>query len=292
MIELNGQNVTTSNRLMKILAARPKDVCQIKEGHVIGGEAKRVSVTFDIKQFKTVEVLHITDVQFGSKQCLVKRVEEFIAWVLDKPNRFIILGGDMIDAATVLSVGSPFENHFEPKEELLQFVQLFMPVRHRILASVGGNHEARTSKTFGEAGSLIATLLGIPYSSGIQLLDLHFGEHKPFRISVWHGSGSAKTKGAKLMMLHRFMGQGDSQLYLVGHLHDVVLTYDWRQSRREGEIYLEKIAGVMSSSFLGYWGGYGERAGLTPSDTLMARVVLEPSKSSAPGTGKWELTLR
>lgn len=285
MIQLNGQHVTTSNRLLRLLENRPKDVCKIKEGHIINGEAKRVSVEFDPKKFKTIELLHITDVQYGAKSCLEARFREFIAWVLAKPNRFIILGGDLIDAATVLSVGSPFENHFEPKEELLRFVEIIMPARHRILASVGGNHEARTSKTFGEAGSLIATLLGIPYSSGIQLLDVHFGNHKPYKVSVWHGAGSAKTKGAKLMMLHRFMGQGDSQLYLVGHLHDVVLTYDWRQSRRNGEIFMEKIAGVMSSSFQGFWGGYAERAGLTPSDTMMARVVLEP-------TGKWELTLR
>jgi hypothetical protein len=191
----------------------------------------------------------------------------------------------MVDAATVLSVGSPYENKFEPKEQLLKFVEVAMPFRHRILSYVGGNHEFRTSKTFGECGSVIATLLGIPYSNGIQMLDVHFGEHKPFRVSTWHGAGSAKTKGAKLMMLHRFMSQGDSQLYLVGHLHDIVLTYDWRQIRKNDDIKLEKICGVMSSSFLDFWGGYGERAGLTPSDTLMARVILEP-------TGRWETTLR
>ena len=161
-----------------------------------------------------------------------------------------------------------------------------MPFRHRVLGYVGGNHEARTSKTFGEAGSIIATLLGIPYSCGIQMIDVNFGEHKPFKVSLWHGTGSAKTKGAKLQMLHRFMGQGDSQLYLVGHLHDVVLTFDWRQSRKaDGNIHLDKIAGVMSSSFQGFWGGYAETAGLNATDTMMARAVLEP-------TGKWEITLR
>lgn len=285
-LTLNGQTVeTTSNRLLKLLDKRPADVFKIKESKIIQGQAKRVSVIFDPKIFKTIELLHITDVQFGAITCQEERFIEFRDWVLASPNRFVLFGGDMIDAATVLSVGSPFENKFEPKEQLLRFVEIAMPMRHRVLGYVGGNHESRTSKTFGEAGSIIATLLGIPYSSGIQLVDINFGLHKPFRVSLWHGTGSAKTKGAKLMMLHRFMGQGDSQLYLVGHLHDVVLTYDWRQSRRGDDIYLEKIAGVMSSSFQDFWGGYAERAGLTPSDTLMARAILEP-------TGRWELTLR
>lgn len=287
VIELNGQNFeTTSNRLLKILDKRPKDVCQIKESKIIAGQAKRVSVKFDPKVFKTIEILHITDVQYGAITCQEARYIEFRDWVLAKHNRFVLFGGDMIDAATVLSVGSPFENHFEPKEQLLKFVELTMPLRHRVLGYVGGNHEARTSKTFGEAGSIIATLLGIPYSNGKQLIDIHFGDHRPFKIDLWHGTGSARTKGAKAQMLSRFMNQGDSSLYLVGHLHDVVLLFDWRQHRSEdGDVKLEKIAGVMSSSFQDFWGGYAERAGLSPSSTMMARCILEP-------TGKWEITLR
>ena len=86
-------------------------------------------------------------------------------------------------------------------------------------------------------------------------------------------------------MLHRFMGQADSQLYLVGHLHDVVLLFDWRQQRVGGRIKLQKVAGIMSSSFLAYWNSYAEVAALPPSDTMMARAILERN-------GHWEVTLR
>lgn len=283
---LNGIGIeTTSNRLLAILDKRPKDVCKIIESKVIQGQAKRVSVTFDSKTFKTIELIHITDVQWGALTCQEDRFLEFRNWVLSKPNRFVLFGGDMIDAATVLSVGSPYENKFEPKEQLLKFVEAAMPFRHRVLGYVGGNHEQRTSKAFGECGSIIATLLGVPYSNGKQLIDIHFGEHQPFKVDLWHGTGSAKTKGAKAQMLHRFMSQGDSQLYLVGHLHDVVLLFDWRQKRVGDDITLEKIAGGMSSSFLEFWGSYAERAGLSPSSTMMWRCILEP-------TGKWEMTAR
>jgi hypothetical protein len=165
-------------------------------------------------------------------------------------------------------------------------VETFMPIRHRVLGYVGGNHEERTARGFGAAGELIAGFLRIPYSRGKQMIDIDFGEHQPFKIDLWHGTGGARTKGAKAQMLHRYMGQGDSQLYLVGHLHDALVLFDWRQQRQaDGGIRLEKIAGAMSSSFLDYWGSYAERAGLSPSDTLMARCILTPD-------GKWELTLR
>jgi hypothetical protein len=71
----------------------------------------------------------------------------------------------------------------------------------------------------------------------------------------------------------------------VGHLHDVVLLFDWRQARVDGRIKLQKIAGVMSSSFLSYWNSYAEVFAMSPSDTMMARTILEPS-------GAWEVTLK
>jgi UDP-2,3-diacylglucosamine pyrophosphatase LpxH len=227
----------------------------------------------------------ICDLQIGHYAFKEDRFIEFRDWNLSKPNRFIVLGGDIVDAATPLSVQSPYENKWEPSAQIQHAVNLLMPISHRILGSVGGNHERRTGKTFGDAGALIAQLLKIQYSRGKMLIDIHYGDHDPFKISLWHGGGAARTKGARLMMLHRFMQSGDSQLYLVGHLHDVVATYDWREHREGDQIKLQKIAGVMSSSFLDYWNTFAEIVGLPASDTMMARCILEPS-------GRWEVTLR
>jgi hypothetical protein len=280
-----GEKPATMDRLTQLLSKAPKSTIHLSGGKLIDGQYKRVSVRFDSDLFKTIELLMITDVQWGAVSCQEKRFIEFRDWVLSRSNRFVFFGGDMIDAATVLSVASPYENKYQPSEQVFRFVEAAMPVRHRVLGYVGGNHERRTAKGFGEAGPLIATLLQVPYSQGVQLIDVHFGEHKPFKVSLWHGTGGARTKGAKAQMLHRFMQQGDSQLYLCGHLHDVVLLFDWRQQRVSNDIRLEKIAGVMSSSFQDYWGTYAETAGLSPSDTMMARAILEPN-------GKWEVTLR
>jgi hypothetical protein len=52
-----------------------------------------------------------------------------------------------------------------------------------------------------------------------------------------------------------------------------------------GRIKLQKVAGIMSSSFLAYWNSYAEVAALPPSDTMMARAILERN-------GHWEVTLR
>lgn len=280
-----------TTRFLKDLQANlPHDVVKHTTGMHYGAEAKYVSVHFEpgqVKSLGTLELLHITDVQFGHVECNYERVIEYRDWVLSKPNRFMLWGGDMIDATNVLAPGSPWENLVDSQSQVYRFVETWAPARHRVLGFVGGNHERRGVRTFGDLGLILAVLLRIPYSSGKQFVDIHFGEHKPFKVSLWHGRGAARTAGAKMQMLHRFMNEGDSQLYLVGHLHDALTKFDWRLLRRPGQnnIQLKKIGGAMSSSFLSHFNTYAEVAGLTPSDVLMARTILESN-------GCWELTLR
>lgn len=276
----------TQDFLAHLLRNAPTDIVQLHTSMQYGDESKFVTVTFDPEKYpKRIELLMLTDVQWGHLLCLENKFIEFRDWVLDKPYRFVFFGGDMVDAAHALSIASCYENKYEPQAQVYRFVEAAMPLRHRVLGYVGGNHERRSSKTFGDMGHLIAALLKIPYSSGKQLIDINYGDHKPFKVSLWHGGTGSRTKGAKAQMLHRFMAQGDSHLYLVGHLHDVVVLFDWRERREGRRIVLDKFAGAMSSSFLEYWGGYGEVAGMAPTDTMMARVILEPDRH-------WELTLK
>lgn len=282
----NAMVPATNGYLDRLWKDAPKDVLNLRGSMQYGDEFKYVTATFDPKRYKDqIEVLHITDVQFGHLCCNVPVFIEFRDWVLKEPNRFVFFGGDMVDAATSISIASPYENTEEPQGQIYRFVELAMPLRHRILGYVGGNHERRSVKTFGDLGHLIATLLKIPYSSGKQFIDINYGEHKPFKISLWHGGTGSRTKGAKMQMLHRFMTQGEAQCYFVGHLHDAMMTFDWRERRKNGQIQLEKFAGVMSSSFLEHYGTYAEVAGMAATGTMMWRLVLEPN-------GHWMLTAR
>lgn len=249
-----------------------------------GDENKYVTIQIPEK-FKSLEIMHITDVQFGHKLANVDKFIEYREWILSKPNRFVIFGGDMIDAATVLSVASPFENNGEPQDQVYQFIKLAAPFRHRVLGYVSGNHERRGIKTFGDLGKLIASFLQVPYSSGKQFIDINYGKHKPFKIALHHGKGASITKGARLNMLNQFMLQGNAHLYLVGHLHDFLMTASVRERQENGKIIMEEYAGAMSSSFLQHFGTYAETM-MLPSNTIkMWRVVLEPD-------GKWNMTAR
>jgi len=255
-------------------------------GMVHGPEIKYVTWEVPLT-YSHIEILHVTDLQFGHILCNVAQIEKYMAWILAEKYRFIVFGGDLIDAATVLSPGQPWENLCEPQGQIYKLIALLAPIRHRVLGYVGGNHERRGIKTFGDLGTLIASLLQVPYSSGQQFVNIRYGEHKRFTIFLWHGRGSARTPGAKLMMLYYAMKElaGDAQVTLVGHLHDAILKWSTYRKHEGNKIVDKKTVGAMSSSFLQYFGSYAEVSGLSPSDIIMARTELTPD-------GRWSVTVR
>lgn len=261
------------------------DVLKHGSGMQMGEQTKYVS-WYVPHTFETLELVQITDVQFGHVYCKYERVLEYRDWVLSEPNRFMIWTGDLIDAWAMWSPGRGFEQIGDPMSQLFKFCEVWAPARHRVLGYVGGNHERRAIPAFGDLGVLIAALLKIPYSNGKQLIDVYFGKHKPFKIAQWHGRGGARTKGTVAQTLHRFANDGDSQLYLMGHLHQPLIMPFWKESRDVSQnIKLQKCIAALGSSFMDTYGTYGEVAGYASHDVLMPRAVLTPD-------GKWELTLK
>lgn len=265
----------------------PADVLKLTSGMVYADQTKYVRWEIPADHTKQIELLQMTDMQFGHIQCKEHRVIEYRDWILKSPNRYMLWTGDNVDAGHILSKGSPFDQKYEPQTQVLRFCELWAPARHRILGYVGGNHERRGIPTFGDLGTLIATLLRIPYSAGQQLLDIYYGNHKPFKIHLWHGVGGARTKGTVAQILDRFMQKGDAHVYLMGHVHTPMIIPTWKEHRdhTQQRVILRKSMGGVGSSFLDTWGTYAEVAGFNAHDVMMPMVRLDRE-------GGWELVLR
>lgn len=278
---------TTLDLLAKIQSQLQDYEPTLVQSEVISGQARYLTWDFANVDIDQLEILQITDSQFGHKQCNVEVLQQYFDWVLRKPSRYVLLGGDMVDAGHVQSKGSPFEQVGDPQEELWRFAELAAPLRHRILGYVGGNHERRSIPTFGDLGKSLATILKIPYSPGMQHIDIKFGDHQPFKISQHHGKGASQTIGSIANDLERFIKDFDSQLYLLGHLHRAVTIPATRTLRDgKGGFRYEKVIGARGSSFLGYSGTYAEviMRG-TPQAILMPKAVLEKD-------GTWYVMLK
>ena len=277
----------TNDYLNAVWATLRPDEHRLTSGMVLGEQAKYLRWDLNTVTTDYIDLMQITDVQFGHVCCKYERVEEYRDWILAEPNRFMLWTGDMVDAWAMWSPGRAFDQLGDPQSQILKFVETWAPARHRILGYVGGNHERRAIPGFGDLGVLLATLLKIPYSNGRQAIDLYYGKHKPFRISLWHGVGGARTKGTVAQILHRFMNHGDSQLYLMGHVHQPLVMPLWKEVRdpKTQRIKAVKAIGAVGSSFMDLWGSYGEVAGHGASDVLMACTQIER-------VGGWQVQLR
>jgi hypothetical protein len=238
---------------------------------LVDGQAKFVAHRLDAALGDSLEVLFLSDVQFGSINCRVDKFIEYRDWLLQAPNRYCFFGGDMVDAWRLGSPGSGYDNFFTPESQFYKFCEMVAPIRHRVLGSVGGNHERRALAGGIDLGSLIATALEIPYSAGGQAISLHFGAHKPFRAYIWHGRGAARTAGARVNMTLSAVPNDDAQVYFSGHIHWAHVYAGWHARRNEAKnrVEHEKYYVVSAASFLDFYGGYGEVAGMTYSGLMM-----------------------
>src|ERR1700675_277823 len=98
---------STMDALRQLAESLPEYECTPTTGMAYGEQVKYVSWTFDPAKFDTLEVLHVTDIQYGHVECRIHRVIEYRDWILKQPKRFVLFGGDLVAASTGLSPGSP-----------------------------------------------------------------------------------------------------------------------------------------------------------------------------------------
>ena len=110
--------------LMQLLATAPPDAVPRSSGMVYDRETKYVSWTFSPKQFERLELIQITDMQFGHIACKVKRVKEYRDWVLSDPCRYMLWTGDNVDAWRLGSPGSPYDQIGDPQSQVYKFCEI------------------------------------------------------------------------------------------------------------------------------------------------------------------------
>src|SRR3990167_6829045 len=94
-------NAPVGQWLDKFLQDRPEAPEGLTHGMVMDGETKRPAIQLsedDHPDF--VELMMLTDLQFGSKGFQESRFLKYRQWILDRPHCFVALGGDLVDAAT------------------------------------------------------------------------------------------------------------------------------------------------------------------------------------------------
>lgn len=242
------------------------------------------------RELPTVELHTFADEHLGDEHSDIKRLLARIEYVKNTPNAYCILNGDIIDNATKTSIGDTYAQVFNPMEQLAKAVEIFEPIRDKILCITHGNHENRTYKKEGiNLSCLIAKQLGLEdkYTPTSAVIFIRFGEGGTttryrkacYTIYVLHGSGGGRKEGAKAIRLADMASIIDTDIYIHSHTHLPLIMKQafHRIDTANSAVALVDKLFVNTAANLKY-GGYGEAGEFKPTSKDTPVIYLSGTK--------------
>lgn len=230
------------------------------------------------RDIETLELHTFADEHIGDDHCDMERLIQRIDYISNNPNAYCIMNGDILDYASRSSIGDIETREFNIMGQLEKAVELFTPIKDKIIAITNGNHEARGYRKEGfDMSKMIAMQLGIvdKYTPTSAMIFLHFGTAKKqgegryssrlYTIYVYHGSGGGRKEGAKAIRLADMASIIDADIYIHSHTHLPMVMKQgfFRADSRHSTVTNVTKLFVNTAANLNY-GGYGETGGFKP----------------------------
>lgn len=242
------------------------------------------------KEITNIELHIFADEHIGDEHCDMDRLKERIKYVAETPNAYCVLNGDILDNASRSSIGDIETREFNIMGQIQQGVELFSPIKDKILCLTNGNHENRAYRKEGiDISKLVALQLGIgdKYSPTSVLLFLRFGKSKNhsgtskqlYTIYMLHGSGGGRKEGAKAIRLADLNTIVDADIFIHSHTHlGMIMKQAYhRIDRPNSSVALVDKLFVNTAANLNY-GGYGEAQEFKPSSKETPVIYLSGTK--------------
>lgn len=245
------------------------------------------------RKLKQVQIVPISDVHYGNPLFSERHFKRTLAYIQKYDDVYTLLNGDLCEAVTIASKGNIYKQLVEPEMQRDNMIEFLMPIKHKILGMVTGNHELRIKEI--DISKDIAKALGVPYRASGMLLKISFGDYncnvkgKPFVFWGYftHGYGGARTKGGKNVKIERVATYVDANFYCMSHDHlsnaspsnylraDPRTTIDKKTGFRIGKVSSQRKVEVKTNAYL-KWGDYSEMGGFSPTDLFTPVIKLLP----------------
>jgi predicted phosphodiesterase len=241
-------------------------------------------------ELRSLELHIFADEHIGDDNCDIARLKERIEYVATHENAYCVLNGDILDYASRSSIGDIEARQFNIMEQIEKGVELFSPIKDKIIAITSGNHEGRAYRKEGiDISKLVALQLGLEekYSASSAFIFLRFGKQSSGRhnrpvcytIYMLHGSGGGRKEGAKAIRLADMASIVDADIFIHSHTH---LPMIMKQGFFRVDTANSAVANctklfVNTSSNLNY-GGYGEAQEFKPNSTDTPIIYLNGTK--------------
>ena len=222
---------------------------------------------------KRPNLVILSDIHIGADGHSHLEFQETLKWCREN-NSYIALAGDLID----LGIATPGDkssfdkilgNAMEPTEQVLEAMDVFEPFarKGRIVASVGGNHEARLQRAaMVNLPKLIAHHLQVPDCLGAIACQFHWGKDHSALGVISHGRSGAtgniwRELRTKLLGLYP-----EADFVTAGHTHHLEHQVDHSLSMDEdGNDHWRETHLIRSGNYMNRSGSkYSQEANYTP----------------------------
>ena len=241
---------------------------------------------------KDITIIPLADVHLGAKECMEQQFIKFINTIRDKPDVYLILGGDLLNNCTRSSISNIFEETMRPKEAKRMMAQILDPVKDKILCAVSGNHERRSGKDADDDPMYdICAKLDIEdrYRENIAFLKCQFGtdtkengvrqagDYRPcYVLAVTHGNGGgAFTSGAVLKGERTGYAMDGVDALIFGHTHKIFTSVHGKLTvdARNNKVSVKPFRVINMTSWLEY-SSYAMQKMLLPTTHSLHTITL------------------
>jgi UDP-2,3-diacylglucosamine pyrophosphatase LpxH len=242
--------------------------------------------------FEKVEIYPLSDLHIGDPSADIPAFQKFSRFILEQPNRFLILNGDLMNNAIKSSVSNVYAETMNPREQKKWLKKELKPLRDRILCIVPGNHEERTSREVDQNPTEdIADHLGLLdyYAPDEAFLKISFGKRSDngknvaYSLYVVHGAGGGKRPGAVVNNIElSSMAIDNLDVMVMGHAHKKI-GYKYRKriiDMYNNQVRFSEVLTVVSASWVDF-SAYAARKMLIPGAKGSAPIILSGREKKA-----------
>lgn len=236
-----------------------------------------------------LHVIPIADVHLGAAEHMEREWKRFCDSVLNDPNAYLVIGGDMLNNTTRSSVSNIFEETMRPREQKRVLAEMLKPLAPRILAGCCGNHERRSKDVDDDPLFDVFCKLDLEdvYRSNMAFVRIQMGkqngngaDNPTYVLALTHGAGGGMLSGGVINRNERMGYAMDGvDALIVGHSHKPMVSQPAKISvdARNNRVSIKPFKVVVCSSWLQY-GGYAAQKMLLPASHTPQIITLKGRK--------------
>lgn len=223
---------------------------------------------------RPVKLYAVADVHIGARECDLDGFSAFLKRIEGEPDSYLVIVGDMLNNGIRDSVTNVYEETMPPRAQVDLAAELLEPVKGRILAAVGGNHEQRSVKAVDlDPLFQVFSILRIPevYRQNfafVRVILERGGTRDHYALYLTHG----KTANKQRRFAQSAIEGVDA--VIAAHTHNGSVEKHARMvlSTRNA-ISVKPLISMTATSWLKY-GGYAARGQIIPSATSDTQALL------------------